>query len=94
MAKNTRRYDFPDKSVAAKCHTHNLVQLMAAAGLHRALETELKANHVFANNWLVTKDWSVDRRYDPAVTQILARDLYSACTSKANGVLSWIAHRW
>ena len=94
VAKNTRRYDFPDKALATKCHTHSLETLVAVAGLEKQLRADIAANPILENNWLVVKDWSETRRYDGAVTRLVARDLYSACTSRTHGVLPWIRRRW
>lgn len=52
------------------------------------------SNVAFQNNWSVVKDWSEQRRYDPAVTQAVATDLYNAIISRRDGVLPWLKKRW
>lgn len=94
IAKQTRRYDFPDKDIAQKAYVHDLEKLLKLAGLEQDLERAMRGNNTFALNWAVVKDWKETSRYDIAISPTSARDLYSACTSRINGVLSWIRAKW
>ncbi|MCH7875676.1 MAG: DNA-binding protein [Gemmatimonadetes bacterium] len=94
IAKQTRRHDFPDKHLANKVYTHNLEQLVRVAGLEQDLKNEMVSNPTFALNWTIVKDWTVDSRYVLSASKSVARDLYSACTSRKYGVLAWIRNRW
>lgn len=94
VAKRTRRFDFPDRAMANRCHTHHLETLVDSAGLGSVLRSDVRNDRLLENNWLIVKDWSVDRRYDAAITPGLARDLYSACISRRHGILPWVRRRW
>ena len=94
VAKQVRRYDFPNKRVANEAFTHDLERLLKVAGLGPTLERDLDANPALELNWAVVKDWTAAARYDDAITAAQARDLYSACTARKNGVLAWIRQRW
>lgn len=94
VAKQVKRFDFPDKSLANEAFTHDLEKLIRVAGLSHEFEKERKANPALDLNWAVVKDWSEASRYDLSITEAQARDLFSACTSRRNGVLQWIKKRW
>lgn len=94
VAKRTRRYDFPDKKLANEAWTHNLDQLIASAGLKAALEAAMDSSPELKFNWTTVKDWSEADRYDVAITSAEASELYSACTARKDGILSWIRRRW
>src|SRR5688572_2568487 len=69
IAKQTRRHDFPSKTLANDCYSHNLPQLIKTAGLSPALEQLVKTGGPFAVNWALVKDWSVEDRYSLAITE-------------------------
>ncbi len=94
IAKQTKRYDFPDKQLANSVHTHNLEKLLKFSGLAPELEKEMKTNKALEVNWATVKDWKETSRYDKTISRTLARDLYAACTARKNGILSWIKKRW
>jgi HEPN domain-containing protein len=94
VAKQTKKHDFPDKHAANEVWTHDLQKLVGAAGLAVDLQRDLKASPALQLNWAIVKDWSEAVRYDLAITHAQARDLYSACTRRHSGVLSWIRKRW
>jgi HEPN domain-containing protein len=94
VAKQVKRYDFPNKKLANEVFTHDLGTLMRGAGLWVPFEAEMKANPPLQLNWAIVKDWSVEDRYEVTVTEPEAADLYSACTARNNGVLPWIKGRW
>ena len=94
IAKQTRRYDFPDKQLASKAWTHNLESLMKLAGTWPDLEKDMRANRALELNWAVVKDWSEHVRYELKISKCQAQDLYSACTARTHGILSWIRQRW
>jgi hypothetical protein len=54
----------------------------------------METNKPLELNWAVMKDWSESARYEIGITEGQARDLYSACTARSNGVLSWIKRKW
>ena len=94
IAKQTRRYDFPNKQIAPKVFTHDLEVLVRLAGLENDLKHDMSANPALQLNWTIVKDWSEEVRYDLSITRAQVRDLYSACTRRKNGVLTWIRGRW
>src|SRR5206468_5045876 len=94
IAKQTRRYDFPNKQIAPKVFIHDLQTLARLAGVEADLGRDTKANPALQLNWAVVKDWSEETRYDIGITRAQARDLYSACTTRRAGILPWIRQRW
>jgi HEPN domain-containing protein len=94
IAKQTRRYDFPSREIVQKSYTHNLGDLLKAAGLQTHLDRDLKTNSQLETNWAVVKDWSELARYEWTTTSSVARDLYSAISSRKNGVLPWLRKYW
>lgn len=94
VAKQVQRYDFPDKLVANEAFTHDLKRLTKLSGLAPELEKEMQTNKTLEINWAVVKDWSESSRYEIGINETQARDLYSACTDRKNGVLYWIRRRW
>jgi len=93
IAKQTKRYDFPDKNVVNESYTHNLTKLLKAAGLENRLNDFTKENKKLNSNWAVVKDWTELSRYKK-VSEKKAKDLYDAVANKRNGVLQWIKQNW
>jgi HEPN domain-containing protein len=94
IARQTRRHDFPDKELVKKVFVHDLETLLRLAALGPDLEKDMKANKALELNWAVVKDWKESSRYIGAVSYADARDLYSACTGRKNGILPCIRVRW
>lgn len=94
IAKQTRRSQFPDKDLAFRAYTHDLWQLLGAAGLAVAFQNEMRTNAALEVNWTVVKDWKESARYDVIIPESQARDFYSACIAHNSGILSWIKKRW
>jgi hypothetical protein len=94
IARQTRRFDFPSKQIAQKVFVHDLEVLVKLAGLMQDLERDLRANASLQLNWAIVKDWSEESRYLLGITRAQALDLYSAGTSRRNGVLAWVRQRW
>jgi HEPN domain-containing protein len=93
VARQVRVGDFPDMKLAKAAYTHDLDQLVAAAGLKAALDEDRRANRSLELNWAIVKDWTVNSRYEVDKSPAQARDLYSACVGR-NGVLPWVKRRW
>ena len=94
IAKQTNRYDFPDKRLSNEAWTHDLQKLVQLSGLWPELQRDMGTSAALQLNWTIVKDWSEAVRYDISVTGAQARDLYSACTTRRTGVLPWIRQRW
>ena len=89
-----QRHDFPDKTLANEAWVHNFEKLMRLTGNWPEFERDMAQNKVLEANWGLVKDWSEADRYEGATSQVEARDLYSAISSRKNGVLKWIRQRW
>ena len=94
IAKNIKRYDFPDKDLAQKAFQHDLAQLLQTAGLWPQLLQDIKSDQNLNNNWAVVKDWKVESRYIVSVSNPKAKDFFSACTARKHGILSWLKNYW
>jgi HEPN domain-containing protein len=94
IAKQIKKYDFPDKKLAVGSHTHNLEELLNVSGLKQAHSNELANNPDFKLNWLVVKDWSERARYTTGRSKAEAKDLYAAVTARKNGILRWLKKQW
>ncbi len=94
IAKQVKRYDFPNKRFANDSYTHDLKSLLQTAGLWTMLEAAMKATPALALNWAVVKDWNESSRYILTTSEGQARDLYSACTARTNGLLAWLKNYW
>ena len=94
VAKQVNRFDFPNKELTNKVYTHNLEQLVSAAGLAEDLANDKKARRPLALNWATANEWREESRYNPVISEKEARDMYSACTEQKDGILPWIRERW
>lgn len=93
VARKTRRYDFPDKRIVNKSHTHDLESLVKLAGLEPQRTRQERENQAFARNWAVVKDWNEESRYR-TIGEARARDLYAAISRRQHGVMRWIRQYW
>jgi HEPN domain-containing protein len=93
IAKNTKKYDFPDDKTVRNSYSHDIEQLVGVAGLKANLTTAMRANAQFATNWAIVKDWDETSRYEQHNLK-KARDLYNAIANSQDGVLKWIKHYW
>jgi hypothetical protein len=82
IAKQIKKFDFPDKKLIVDSHTHNLEQLLNASGLKQLHQHELATNGDFAVNWAVVRDWSEKARYTFGRSSAEAHDLYLAITAR------------
>lgn len=94
IAKQVNQYDFPNKQLATKSHTHNLSDLVGVAGLKQKLIEKEKEDESFTLNWAVAKDWSESSRYDCNINEFKARDFLDAITNDESGVLAWLKMYW
>jgi hypothetical protein len=93
VAKQVKRYDFPDKRIANEAFTHDIEKLIRVAGLTLELKKDRESNPILDLNWAIVKDWSEEVRYELGITEAQAKDLYSASVGR-NGVLPWVRKRW
>ena len=94
IAKQIKRFDFPDKKLVLDSHTHQLEQLLNVSGLKQVHKQELDTNADFAVNWSVVRDWSEKARYSLSRSGAEAHDLYAAITARRHGILKWLKKHW
>jgi hypothetical protein len=63
IAKETRRYEFPDKKRVLDSYTHNLKELVGLAKLEESRRERARKDPAFEDNWKVVQDWSELSRY-------------------------------
>lgn len=90
VAKQTKRYDFPDKKKANDVYTHDLIALVKCADLSADLESDISADRSLLMQWSIVKNWSESSRYDTQKTKSEAQNLFKACER----ILKWIKERW
>ncbi len=93
IAKNTRRYDFPDKKQVDASYTHNLRELRKLAGLERAFADLIRQDNIFKKNWELLELWSEGSRYKEH-TSAEAEKLIEAIGARNHGVIRWIRLFW
>ncbi len=93
IARQFKRFEWPDKALVIKSYTHDLPALLGLAGLERPLNAEMSADRVFRTNWLIVKDWTEGARY-VVWSRAQASDLIGAVTDRSHGVLGWIKRHW
>ena len=93
IAKQTQRYDFPDKRRAQDSWIHEPTKLVQAAGLQTVLQSENARDAKFAANWNVVKDWSEESRYR-ITDQKNAEEIIRAISDRRHGVLRWLRRHW
>jgi hypothetical protein len=92
IAKEYKKYIFPDKKFVASCYTHDLVALVNLAGLKNRLKEEQGRYPEFAKNWTNVKDWDSESRYRE-LDEIQAKNLYRSVSGQ-HGVLKWVKKNW
>ncbi len=90
IARATQRYEFPDRYRANRVHSHDLEDLLRAAGLEPRLRS---ANLVVQAAWARAKDWSVETRYRVGKSEIEVTEFLRAVAGR-NGVLQWLRQFW
>ena len=94
IARKTNKYDFPpNRKTIDQFYSHDLRDLISAAGLTLEFESKLKENNSFQLFWTVVKNWNEKSRYETH-TQKDAEDIYRAISNKTNGVLRWLKLHW
>jgi HEPN domain-containing protein len=94
IAKNVKRYDFPNKSLAIKSYEHNLELLLKTAGLWQKFSQDMKKYPSLETNWANVKDWSVTTRYTVNIALNKAKDFYASYAASKHGIYSWIKKYW
>lgn len=94
IAKQIRRYDFPERQLVLDSYTHDLDKLLRVSGLMARLDSDRQTDPDLERNWFVVKDWSEHTRYETVVLEDTAKDFYRAVTARRGGILPWLRRRW
>lgn len=94
IARQTKRYDFPDRKFVNDIYTHDLNKLLSVSGLEPEHRKESRKNPNFELNWTIVKDWSEQSRYATGVTRAKARNFRTAVVSRRSGILPWLQKWW
>ncbi|MEG4811637.1 HEPN domain-containing protein [Microcoleus sp. F8-D3] len=92
IAKQTKKFDFPDKKTVMDSYTHDLEKLVKVAKLEKQLKSLLN-DPDFSLRWSTVKDWSEESRYQTHNRQE-SLDIYSAITDPNHGFLQWLQQHW
>jgi HEPN domain-containing protein len=93
IAKETQRYEFPEKKRVNASHTHDLGELVKVAELQDELLAAARADPLFREYWNDVQEWSEQSRYDKH-SQESAQDLIEAISGRNHGVMKWVKHYW
>ena len=93
IAKETKRYEFPDKKRVDSSYRHDLEELIKVAGLERILAERCRNVPEFRTNWELVKSWSEQSRYQRHQPQ-KAEQLLTAASDRRHGVIPWIKAHW
>lgn len=94
ISRQFQRNDIPDRKLVNDVYTHDMDKLLDLAALRPTLRQDAAVHSALQTNWNVAKDWKETVRYNPDITAQEAQDLYSACTARLYGVLTWLRNRW
>ena len=93
IAKETKRYEFPEKERVFSSYSHKLQDLVKVAGLEQALAGVVRMSPEFRTNWQVAKSWSEQTRYQRHRSE-KAEELLAAVGDRTHRVISWIKRYW
>jgi hypothetical protein len=93
IARQFRRYDFPDKKTVNDAHTHDLKKLVGIAWLEDARLLRIAEDEAFRRNWDFAIEWSEASRYR-ITNRAESGALLDAIMEEEHGVLPWIKAFW
>lgn len=93
IARQTQRFDFPDKKRAENSYSHQPSGLLKVADLEKDLQADMKANTKLQASWDQVNSWSEQSRYK-LWSQAEANAMIEAAGRRQDGVLPWIKQRW
>lgn len=95
IAKQTKLHDFPPpRKVVEAVYTHDLDRLLSASGLRSEFDKASLIDRNLNDYWNEVKKWSEEVRYDLNITEVMARNIYTAVTDGKHGVLTWLMKHW
>lgn len=93
IAKETRRYEFPEKKRVNASHTHDLLELVKIAELMDGLLAAAKADPILRRYWNDAREWSEQSRYEKHSLES-TRALIEAIGDRSHGVMKWVKLYW
>jgi HEPN domain-containing protein len=93
IAKETQRYEFPEKNRVNASHTHDLKELVRIAELQSELREAGNNDPLFLKYWDIVQLWSEKGRY-VTHSQERAQELIEAIGDRNHGVIKWLKHYW
>ena len=93
IARETQRYEFPEKKRVTASHTHDLGELVKVAELQNELLAAAKDDPLFRKYWNDVRQWSEQSRYNRHSEQN-AQELIEAIGHRNHGVMKWVKHYW
>jgi len=93
IAKQTQRYEFPEKKRVDASYTHNLKELVKAARLQDELRTATNADATFRRYWAIVELGSAQSRYGTSSAE-RAQGLIEALSDRNHGVMKWLKRYW
>ena len=93
IAKETQRYEFPEKKRVDASYTHSLKELVRVADLKGGLRELADADPVFQQYWDVVELWSEQSRYGRSSLES-AQSLIEAVGDRNHGVMKWVKRYW
>jgi len=93
IARETQRYEFPEKKRVTASHTHDLGELVKVAELQNELLAAAKDDPLFRKYWNDVRQWSEQSRYNRHSEQN-AQELIEAIGHRNHGVMKWVKLYW
>lgn len=93
IAKQFKRFEFPDKQRVNDSYTHDLKKLAALCGLKQAILDQAADDEGFQANWNLVTLWSEKSRYE-ILDRPRAKAMLDAIMEETSGVMPWIMQRW
>jgi HEPN domain-containing protein len=94
VAKQFRSDEVPDRKLVNSFYTHRLDELLAISGAKSDFEARAKGDFSCEDNWITASEWNEVVRYDPRITEPLARKMHDAVTNTTSGILPWLKTQW
>ncbi len=93
IAKQYKRYEFPDRKIVNDSWTHDLRKLASIAKLDEIRDERAKQDDIFRKNWDVSILWSEESRYRTA-DRSSCKTLIDAIMEEHHGLIPWIKALW
>jgi hypothetical protein len=93
IAKNTQKFEFPDKANVIKSYVHKPSELVDVAKLTGLFQQARQSNPRLQASWNVVNNWSEQSRYT-IWSRADADAMIVAVGKQRDGVLPWIKLHW